>query len=113
MIVTLPLRLTGSGPSGYRNPNYVDIVYENGQIIHNVNIIDNSITTSPFTMNMSSGYDAHNNRITNIVGFDGHNLLKHCPSCNLNKPTTAFGYSGRYTTSRRNQSECSDCRSSY
>ena len=113
MIVTLPLRLTGSGPSNYRTPNYVNIVYNNGTILNNINIIDNSITIAPFTMDMSSGYDNNSNRITNIVGFDGYNLLKYCPSCHSIKPTIEFGYLGRVTTSRRDQSECNLCRSSY
>lgn len=113
MIVTLPLRLTGSGPSGCNQPNSVTVTYQSGQVLRNVGVIDSNITTSAFTMDMSSGYDANNNRITNIVGFDGHELLKHCPRCNLPKPTTQFGYSGRVTTSRRDQSECTDCRSGY
>lgn len=112
MIVSLPLTLTGSGPLGYRTPNYVDIVYQNGQTLTHINVIDDSITIFPFTMDMSSGYDSNNNRVTNIVGFDGQTLLKYCPCCNLIKPTTDFGYAGRVTTSRRDQSQCSDCRSS-
>ncbi|MGV2805050.1 hypothetical protein GNF85_15535 [Clostridium perfringens] len=113
MIVTLPLRLTESGNPGYRIPNSVSIIYRDGTMLTNVNIIDDSITIMPFFMVRSSGYDANNNRITNIVGFDGNSLLKYCPSCGATKPTTEFGYTGRVTTSRRDQSECSDCRSSY
>lgn len=113
MIVNLPLRLTCSGNPGYKIPNTVTITYNNGQTINNVNIIDSSITIMPFRMNMSSGYDSIGNRITNIIGFDGTNLLKHCPSCNKIKPTIEFGWSGRVTTGRRDQSECNNCRGSY
>lgn len=113
MIVNLPLRLTESGNPGYRIPKSVTITYEDGTQSNNVSVINSTITTMPFTMPMSSGYDSTGARITNIVGFDGTNLLKHCPSCNLNKRTTEFGWSGRVTTGRRDQSECSDCRSSY
>lgn len=113
MIVTLPLRLTGSGNPGYRHPNSVNITYINGIINTNVSIIDNSITTMEFSMDMSSGYDANRNRITNIIGFNGHELLKYCPACRCSKPTTSFGWSGRVTNSRRDQSDCNDCRSSY
>lgn len=113
MIVNLPLRLTGSGNPGYRQANSVNITYNNGSTLTNISIIDNSIATTPFTMDMSSGYDANNNRVTNIVGFNGQELLKYCPSCGNIKPTTSFGYSGRVTNSRRDQSECNNCRSSY
>lgn len=52
MIVILPLRLTGSGNPGYRNQNSVNITYSNGTILTNVSIIDSSIATMPFTMDM-------------------------------------------------------------
>lgn len=113
MKVNLPLRLTGSGNPGYMNQNYVDLIYENGGILRRVGTIDTNIMIRPFFMEMSSGYDANNNRITNIVGYDGINLLKYCPRCQCTKPTTEFGYSGRVTTSRRDQSECNSCRGSY
>lgn len=113
MIVSLPLRLTESGNPGYRIPKSVTITYEDGTQLNNIQVIDYSITIMPFTMPMSSGYDSTGARITNIVGFNGTNLLKHCPSCNLDKPTTEFGWSGRVTTGRRDQSECSYCRASY
>lgn len=113
MIVNLPLRLTGSNNPGYRYEKYVDLIYEDGNIIRGVNVIDNNITTKPFFMEISSGYDANNNRITNIVGYDGINLLKYCPKCGCTKPTTEFGYSGRVTTDRRDQSDCNSCRSNY
>lgn len=113
MIVTLPLRLTGSGNPGYRQPNSVTVTYQNGNVLRNVSVINSTITISAFTMDMSSGYDANGYRVTNIVGFNGHELLKHCPRCNRAKPTTKFGYSGRVTTSTRDQSECNDCRSGY
>ncbi|ELP5182794.1 hypothetical protein VB566_15105 [Clostridium perfringens] len=113
MIVTLPLRLTESGNPGYRIAKSITITYQDGTTINNVNIIDSSIATRPFTIPMSSGYDSTGARITNIVGFDGTHLLKHCPSCGLIKATTDFGWSGRRTSGRRDQSECNDCRSSY
>ena len=78
MMVNLPLRLTGSGNPGYRIPNTVTITYSNGRILRNVGLIDTSITTSSFTMDMSSGYDSNVNRITNIVGYNGQYLLKYC-----------------------------------
>lgn len=114
MIVTLPLRLTGSGNSGYNCPNLVNITYSDGTKLNDIpEINDDIIIKGPFTMDMSSGYDACGNRITNIVGFNGNELLKKCPSCGQIKPTTEFGCSGRVTTSPRDQSECNKCRSSY
>lgn len=113
MIVSLPLRLTELGNPGYKIPKSVTITYEDGTQLNNIHIIDSSITIMPFTMPISSGYDSTDARITNIVGFDGTNLLKQCPSCGLQKPTTEFGWSGRVTSGRRDQSECSNCRASY
>ncbi|MDD7372568.1 MAG: hypothetical protein SO136_06275 [Sarcina ventriculi] len=113
MMVNLPLRLTGSGNPGYRIPNTVTITYSNGRILRNVGLIDTSITTSSFTMDMSSGYDSNVNRITNIVGYNGQYLLKYCPQCGHTKPTIDFDWSGRVTTGRRDQSDCNNCRGSY
>lgn len=109
----MPLKLTESGNPGYRINKSVTITYADGTQLNNIQRIDSSITIKPFTMPMSSGYDSTGARITNIVGFDGTNLLKYCPSCNLVKLTTEFGYSGRTTNGRRDQSECNDCRASY
>lgn len=113
MIVNLPLRLTGSGNPGYKLNKTVNITYEDGTIIRNINVINSFIARMPFTMPMSSGYDFNGNRITNIVGFDGTYLLKWCPSCQIIKPTISFGWIGRVTNGRRDQSECNDCRGSY
>lgn len=113
MIVNLPLKLTDSGNPGYMYQNYVDLIYANGEILRGIGTIDSNITIRPFFMEMSSGYDNNNNRITNIVGCDGINLLKYCPRCQCTKPTTEFGFKGRVTTSRRDQSECNSCRGSY
>lgn len=110
MIVNLPLRLAILGNPGYKIPNTVTITYSNGHVLRNIGLIDTSITTSAFTMNMSSGYDSSGNRITNIVGYNGQYLLKHCPQCGLTKPTIDFRWSGRVTTSQRDQSDCNDCR---
>lgn len=113
MIVNLPLRLTGTGKSGCTQTKSVTIRYQNGTVINNVSVIDNNITIMAFTMDKSSGFDDNENRITNIVGFDGNELIKLCPRCNGEKPTSRFGYKGRVTTSKRDQSECNDCRNSY
>lgn len=60
-----------------------------------------------------NGYDANNNRVTNLVGYDGLEFLKRCTNCNIDKHVTEFGYSGRTTNGRRDQSQCSNCRSRY
>lgn len=112
-MVTLPLRLIGSSNPGYKVQNLVNVFYSNGTVLTNVSVIDSSITIMNFTMDISSGYDANGHRITNIVGFNGNELLKYCPSCGYIKPSTSFGWNGRVTTSRRDQSECNECRSSY
>lgn len=65
------------------------------------------------TFSKINGYDANHNRVTNLVGFDGTELLKKCPCCEVNKHVTEFGYSGRMTNARRDQSQCTLCRSGY
>lgn len=106
MIVTLPLRLTGSG-SDSNIPNIVDIIYSDGTQRNNVAVIDSTITIRPFFMSKSNGYDSNNSRITNVVGFDGTNLLKLCPNCSNTRTTNEFGESGRGS---RDQSHCNICR---
>lgn len=59
-----------------------------------------------------NGYDANNNRVTNLVGYDGIELIKRCPQC-TDKHITDFGYSGRTTNMKRDQSQCTDCRGRY
>lgn len=65
-----------------------------------------------------SGFDAEGNRATNIVGFDGKDLLKRCtnPDCFKIKPRAeGFGEKGRCTNPktgmRRDQAQCKVCRS--
>ncbi|TEB15188.1 hypothetical protein Psfp_02364 [Pelotomaculum sp. FP] len=60
-----------------------------------------------------NGFDADNNRITNIVGFDGVYLLKQCPNCNNVYVSLDFGPEGRSDGDhdrRRDQSWCIICR---
>jgi len=57
-----------------------------------------------------NGYDGNNNRVTNLVGHDGTNLLKKCTACGLEKYPADYGVSGRFTNKQRDQSQCSDCR---
>lgn len=66
-----------------------------------------------------SGYDADGNRATNIVGFDGSDLLKKCTNSKCKKPIkhreSGFGSEGRCTNKktgmRRDQAQCKNCRS--
>ena len=60
-----------------------------------------------------NGRDALNSRVTNLVGYDGNEILKRCPYCLQHKHVTEFGYSGRYTNGRRDQSRCNLCRKQY
>lgn len=58
-----------------------------------------------------NGYDANNNRITNVIGFDGEYLLKWCPNCKEVHLSIDFGPMGRPATDgRRDQSWCQVCR---
>ena len=109
MIVNLPLRLTGDRYEANEEKR-VNIIYNNGDILE-TNIIDDWVLAGgPFIMEKSNGYDNLNNRITNIVGYDGNDLLKRCPKCGSDKPTVYYGSSGR---GNRDQSECNECRSQY
>lgn len=66
-----------------------------------------------------SGSDANGNKATNIVGFDGSDLLKRCTNPNCDQPikprAAGFGESGRCTDRlkryRRDQAQCIICRS--
>lgn len=112
MRIILPFRLTGSGNPGYRYPNSVTIRYSNGSILTNISVITSNMLTSPFRMDISSGYGSNNVRITNIAGYDGTDFLKWCPHCKKIKPLSDFDNIGRYNSSR-DQSNCNDCRGSY
>ena len=64
------------------------------------------------------GYDAKGDRVTNIVGFDGVDLLKRCtnPECwEIKRGAEGFGESGRNSnprrSMRRDQAQCKVCRS--
>lgn len=64
-----------------------------------------------------SGNDSNGNRATNIVGFDGNDLLKRCtnPKCKKIKPReSGYGSEGRCTNKktgmRRDQAQCIECR---
>ena len=65
------------------------------------------------TFQKINGYDANHKRVTNLVGYNGRELLKKCPNCHRIKPVTEYGYTGRITNIRRDQSQCSECRSVY
>jgi hypothetical protein len=64
-----------------------------------------------------SGFDAKGNRVTNIVGFDGVELLKRCtnPDCwEIKRAAEGFGENGRNSnprrSMRRDQAQCIQCR---
>lgn len=89
------------------------------QINYNDGVVENSSTFPASrglvncTFSEINGYDANNNRVTNLVGYDGIELVKRCPHCNSDKHVTEFGYSGRTTDRRRDQSQCTACRGRY
>jgi len=66
-----------------------------------------------------SGFDTNGNRATNIVGFDGKDLLKKCTNPKCKEPIkpreSGFGSEGRCTNKntgmRRDQAQCIECRS--
>lgn len=102
MITTLPITFDRT----------IQIHYSDGSS-ENSNCFPASRGRITCNFNSVNGYDENNNRITNLVGFDGSSLLKRCPRCQQTKIVTEFGYSGRVTNSRRDQSNCSACRGSY
>lgn len=62
------------------------------------------------TFTKMNGYDNVNNRVTNLVGYDGESLLKLCPNCNEIKKVEEFGTKGRTVVRKRDQSHCIECR---
>ena len=64
------------------------------------------------------GYDVNGNRATNIVGFDGTDLLKRCTNPDCREPIkpreSGYGSEGRCTNQktgmRRDQAQCIECR---
>lgn len=63
------------------------------------------------------GFDARGYRVTNIVGFDGVDLLKRCtnPDCwEIKRSAEGFGENGRNSNPkrpmRRDQAQCIICR---
>ena len=67
------------------------------------------------TWTKKNGYDSENKRVTNLVGHDGNQFIKKCPHCGRELPESDFGEMGRDTgeKTRRDQSNCGDCRARY
>ncbi|MFA7468927.1 MAG: hypothetical protein WCY82_11795 [Desulfotomaculaceae bacterium] len=93
------------------------ISLENGIII-NGNEAPFMISEDPSFKGIS-GSDANGSRATNIVGFDGRDLLKRCTNQKCEEPIkpreSGFGSEGRCTNPRtgirRDQAQCKACRS--
>lgn len=90
------------------------VCLDNGTIIHGNEsffLINNSPEFSGV-----NGLDADNKRVTNIVGFDGKDLLKKCTHCReIKQSENGFGTEGRSTSpgQRRDQAQCNECRNRY
>lgn len=63
----------------------------------------------------TNGLDNAKHRITNIVGHDGKQFKKLCPSCLKIKSVTEYGDKWRNTGGNymRDQSQCIACRGMY
>lgn len=88
--------------------------------LHDTNNVLTTIPIQSFSFLFNGNHvnvcarDQYNNRLTNFVKYDAQKgWIKHCPSCNLDKPLDYFDYSGRHTNEQRDQSQCSECRSQY
>lgn len=99
MIMRIPIRFDYS----------VQINYNDGSV-ETSSIFPTSKGLVSCTFSKISGYDANNSRVTNLVGYDGRELLKRCPYCMSDKHVTKFGYSGRITNGKRDQSRYTHCR---
>lgn len=102
MIMRIPIRFDYS----------VQINYNDGSAENSL-IFPASRGLEVCTFSKINGYDANNNRVTNLVGYDGVELMKRCPHCDIDKHITDFGYSGRTTNRKRDQSQCTVCRGRY
>ncbi|NLK94511.1 MAG: hypothetical protein GX275_04860 [Clostridiales bacterium] len=99
MVMGIPLRF-----------DYTVQICYNDEVVENSSIFPTSIGLVHCTFSKTSGYDSNNNSVKKLVGYDGIQLIKRCPHCNCDKHVTEFGYSGRTTDRRRDQSQCTDCR---
>ncbi len=100
-----------------RNRINITLRYENGSTTVS-DYLSGLHLHSAFTFDDGyvSGYfidDDEMVRVTNLVGYDGNNILKWCPNCKQIKGIEGFDYSGRYANGQRDQSNCKDCRSMY
>ncbi|UYZ38004.1 hypothetical protein OD350_10140 [Clostridium beijerinckii] len=102
MIMRIPINFDSS----------IHIKYEDGSTEDSL-IFPGTQGLKKCTFNKMNGYDYNNNRVTNLVGYDGQELIKRCPCCMRDKHVTEFGYSGRITNRKRDQSQCTNCRGSY
>lgn len=121
MVIIYPFNFTrgGSGINWRLERNRLDVLlrYSDGSEVTTNNLTINHLTSSFIILDGPiSGYftdSLQQIRVTNLVGFDGTNLLKRCPSCGYDKSLVGFDYSGRYTDGRRDQSCCNECRGNY
>lgn len=102
MIMKLPIQFDSS----------IQINYQDGSFENSL-VFPTQRGRIPCTFSKMNGFDANNKRVTNLVGYDGSELLKLCPNCSKVKPVIEFGYSGRTIRIKRDQSHCSECRGTY
>lgn len=102
MIMRIPINFDSS----------IHIIYEDGEIEDSL-MFPGKKGLKKCKFNKMNGFDSNNNRVTNLVGYDGKELIKRCPGCNNDKHVTDFGYSGRITNRKRDQSQCTSCRGQY
>ncbi len=118
MKIDTPFFITKKG-KGWRNaPRYTTLRYLDGSEVEKKKIKKKHLRKGPFVFveGTISGYyekDGEKIRITNLVGYNGKSFLKYCPNCKKIKPIKDFDYSGRTTDNKRDQSNCSKCRSRY
>ena len=120
MKLKTPFYFTKEG-RGWRTSSVpVTLIYEDGMCVATAVLKKSHLKRGNFEIaeGIAFGYYVDQDtgekiRITNIVGYQNGQFLKWCPHCERTMTLEEFDYSGRFTGEQRDQSNCSDCRSSY
>jgi hypothetical protein len=117
MKIEYPLYFTKKGKGWKKSPKDVTLNYEDGTSKTTRVLKKADLECGDFKIEGKSAFGYFENdsgekiRITNIVGCKNGKLRKRCPKCGKKKSLKKFDLTGRDTAGKRDQSNCSKCRS--